>query len=342
MLEAAAPGKLLLSGEYAVLRGAPAVCVSVDVSARVRIESRPRPSLLHDGRSARQFPFQWQPASGLEWLAGDPGEPGSLPAAVWQTLAEHWPAASCAEGLQISLLSDEFSAGERGKFGLGSSAALTVALVGAMIQMLGKTASQDELARLACLAHRRFQSGRGSGADVLTAVFGRLLNVDSRGDLPVAEPLAWPTGLQMVVVWSGQSASTPQMIQAFERLAGQSRAVPLMQQLELAAGRASVAWRGGETGEIMAASQHYAACLQRLDEAGNIGILTAEHRALAGLTDASGAVYKTSGAGGGDLGFALTQDPDVAQRLRGDFAAAGFQVLDRQLAVAGLKVSGQP
>jgi mevalonate kinase len=173
-------------------------------------------------------------------------------------------------------------------------------------------------------------------------VFGQLLTVDSRGDLPVAEPLAWPKGLQIVVVWSGQSASTPRLIQAFEHLAGQSRAAPLLRQLELAARRASAAWRDGEPGEILAASQHYAACLQRLDEAGNIGILTAEHRALAGLSDACGAVYKTSGAGGGDLGFALTADPAVAQRLRRDFSVAGFQVLDRQLGVAGLSVSGRP
>ena len=37
-ITASAPGKFVLSGEYAVLDGAPAVCVAVDRRARVSIE----------------------------------------------------------------------------------------------------------------------------------------------------------------------------------------------------------------------------------------------------------------------------------------------------------------
>ena len=36
---ASAPGKVVLSGEYAVLDGAPAICMAVDRRARVRIEA---------------------------------------------------------------------------------------------------------------------------------------------------------------------------------------------------------------------------------------------------------------------------------------------------------------
>ena len=114
---------------------------------------------------------------------------------------------------------------------------------------------------------------------------------------------------------------------------------PLLADIGNAAASAARAWRTGETAQILAATAAYAAALDRLDAAAKLGIVTAEHRSLAQLSQREAAVYKTSGAGGGDLGFALTDQAVVASRLRDAFAAAGYRVLPLKIAAPGLTVS---
>jgi mevalonate kinase len=53
-----------------------------------------------------------------------------------------------------------------------------------------------------------------------------------------------------------------------------------------------------------------------------------------------GAVYKPSGAGGGDFGIALTDSRTVDQAVRAAYAAEGFPVLDAELCAPGLSVRG--
>jgi phosphomevalonate kinase len=338
MPEASAPGKLLLSGEYAVLRGAPAVSVSVGVRAVARVTHTPGPAALNDATSGRSYPFDLRPETGLHWRADDPGERGRLPAAVFDTLAENprlprWP-----EAHVLQLDTDAFAA-DGSKYGLGSSAALTVALTAVAAETLGQPTDRAALAPIAARAHRRFQHGSGSGVDVLTALHGGLVCVYPGKDPLHAEATNWPDGLFMVIVWSGRSASTPELIAAFDRFAATAPAASLLDALARCADQAAAAWRSGDSAQIFAATARYAASLAAVDEAGGLGIVTDEHRRLAEMSASVGAIYKSSGAGGGDLGFALTDDESVAAELRRDFVEAGFEVLELETGVAGLELS---
>ncbi|EIL96926.1 hypothetical protein UUA_16568, partial [Rhodanobacter thiooxydans LCS2] len=51
-----------------------------------------------------------------------------------------------------------------------------------------------------------------------------------------------------------------------------------------------------------------------------------------------GVVYKTCGAGGGDIGIALATDTARLQAFRQAASAAGFPVLDLHPAAAGVQV----
>ena len=63
MIEARAPGKLVIVGEYAVLHGAPGIAVAVDVPARARLQSRPGPdSELVIPDTGERFGFRWNAA----------------------------------------------------------------------------------------------------------------------------------------------------------------------------------------------------------------------------------------------------------------------------------------
>jgi phosphomevalonate kinase len=356
LIEARAPGKLVIVGEYAVLAGAPGLAVAVDVRAEARITS-----LAGSGNqlvipdTGESFRFRWVSGSGPRWEGDSPGAFG-LPleaCAEILTVRGLLPRASELPPCRIELTTAAFHQtspdGQRVKLGLGSSAAIVVALTGALLRLAGgPILSQEELTAICCEAHRRLQGGLGSGVDVATAITGGTVaiafNRQSGPEAPVpqAQPVSWPRRLSLVAVWSGESASTPAMLsrlRAFrERDAG--RFASHMERLGANAGQAVAAWRAEDLSGLFSAITGYESGLRQLDAAAGIGIFSASHERLREIALKHGAVYKPSGAGGGDFGIALTDSRTVAQALHAGYAAAGISVLDAELCAPGLSVRG--
>ncbi len=338
-----APGKLLLTGEYAVLTGAPAVVVAVGAYASASVVPAPRMQLNVDGQP---FAFSIDDHGRLQWAESPPAGRGDLLEAV---VAELWSTRSVGDPLpiEIRLDSSEFSMtaddGQSPKLGLGSSAAVLTALLAALNRAWDIGLNTEELQTLGCAAHRCFQGGRGSGVDVATAVHGGVLalGIDEASRPGQPEALCWPDGLELVIVWSGHPASTPAMIERLDAFRAR-RPEEARRHLDTLTDRAEMAvdaWRAGDTVRIMAGARAYFDALRVMDREAGIGIVTAAHERLRALARQAGAVYKTSGAGGGDLGFAMTDDPVIAARLRSVFDAAGYPVIDLPLAVAGVQIS---
>jgi phosphomevalonate kinase len=140
-----APGKAILCGEYAVLHGAPAVSVAVDRVVRARAQTGANPT-----------PF--------------------ITAAIRRTTAELLAAGASPTLISGDAVSVDSSALYEGhqKIGLGSSAAVTVAVTGAVFASAGLPLDdRRRLFRLADEAHTEAQGTRGSGIDVATAVWRR-------------------------------------------------------------------------------------------------------------------------------------------------------------------------
>ena len=153
----------------------------------------------------------------------------SLVDEVLRGLADEGLAPAPGAGFRLALDTSAFfdtAKAERPKLGLGSSAALTVALAMAFIARAGQTTGHagDEanhghwLPRLLAL-HRKFQGGQGSGVDVATSLVGGLIayQLHDGGERPTARPLAWPEGLHQRFIWSGRSASTPKFLAILRR-----------------------------------------------------------------------------------------------------------------------------
>ena len=157
---ASAPGKVVLSGEYAVLDGAPAVAMAVDRRAVASVSD----NATNECRVVTE---------GFE-------SSGDARYRIVEAVCGARPA-----GRDFTLDTAAFIVDGR-KLGIGSSAALTVALVAALQQ--GRDIFQDALQ-----AHRRFQRGAGSGVDVAAAVTGGLIEYCMQ-DCRV-ERLDWPDGL---------------------------------------------------------------------------------------------------------------------------------------------------
>lgn len=164
---ASAPGKLILTGEYAVLEGAPALVVAVNRRAIAR--KRVDPHLRPHGTS----PFLIAVADEIAARRGAT-DPATIAA------------------MEIAVDSTQFFDGAL-KLGLGSSAAVTVA---ATALALG-SADPDEVFAIASAAHARAQGPRGtrgSGADIAAAVRGGVIAYSSAG----VERVAWPEGLTLI------------------------------------------------------------------------------------------------------------------------------------------------
>ena len=202
------PGNILLLGEYAVLEeGGLGFAMAVD--RRVRITCRPSDGLAVTG--------SW-PGSALAWTPREPDASPLVTAAV--AAAEQWlrkvGAGTPRWRMRLEVDSSAFFLSDGRKSGLGSSAAVTVGLVCALLDMAGRgDAARDATAALlAVQAHRSAQGGAGSGYDVTCSFHGGL-GLFRGGALPSWEPrtLSW---LPTVHLFTGQSpVSSPQAVRRY-------------------------------------------------------------------------------------------------------------------------------
>lgn len=289
-IAASAPGKFVLSGEYAVLDGAPALCVAIDRRAEVSIETcgGDHHVVTAPGFSDTTGNFS-AGKDGLSWLSG--GRDFGLFEAVWNTSRPLHTQGPLAIALDTRDFHDAVS-GE--KIGLGSSAALTVAIAAALGSLGGAAPAEAAHA-----AHRHFQGGSGSGVDIACSIAGGVIAyrmADRR-----ASPMEWPEGLYFSVLWSGVATATRERLARF----GEQPASSARDELCEASGAVAATFASGTAAGVVAELGEYTRALQRFDEVHGLGIFAAGHATLAEHAPGEGVVYKPCGAGGGDIGVAL-------------------------------------
>jgi phosphomevalonate kinase len=317
VIVATAPGKLFLTGEWAVLRGAPALVAAVDRVARVEIEGDGGPGplvieSLAEGRS-------WHGDAAVAAIpAGDAG-------AVVAVLRALGPVHG-----RIVVDSRPFLIGER-KLGLGRSSATIAAAVLARRELAGLPLDRAAILADALDANAAFQDGVGSGADVVAAVYGGVVAVERRdGSLAVARH-SLPDGLHLIAGWTGESAATTPLVAAFAAMPSP----PVLPELATAARDAVGAIALGDGGKLCEAVERAGACLERFGAETGLPIVTARLHRLIATARRAGAVAKPSGAGGGDCGIAFAPTPSVAAAVRAAWRDAGILPLDVAVASEG-------
>jgi phosphomevalonate kinase len=335
-IASSAPGKLVLLGEYAVLEGAPALVLAVNRRARVTCTAcvgdawqLASPTLGLDARlriTTKGPVWDGESAPELDWIA---------------SLCARLPFAASLPACRVELDSDAFHldhAGAREKLGLGSSAALTVALLGALHALGGQPA--PTLGE--CVAtHRAIQHGRGSGIDVAASLHGGLLRFQlDAGHAPHIEPLALPAGLHWRCVYSGRPASTSAMLAtvAAWRTRQPAEYTRRIHELATMGPRGVDAVARADSAAFLANLHAYAIALAGLGDASGADIASPAHRALGEIARECGVVYKSCGAGGGDVGVTFSVDDIRLQEFSERAGRAGFPVIEMQAAASGLEV----
>ncbi len=321
MITASAPGKLVIAGEYAVLRGAPAIAAAMNRRATVTLSPTDAdhhrvqaPGLVdHTGC------FQTG-VDGVEWLDG---------AAGYELLSALWPASASAHNsaYEITLDSRALSDTSGQKLGLGSSAAVAVALAGAL------TAAGHEVDAAAC--HREFQGGQGSGVDIACSTDGGVIEFE--GGRP--RSVNWPENLGVTIYWSGSAASTRDKLSQLSNEDGAT-----LRTLYRAAQDVAERWHAAEIDALLDSFSYYVRVLRAFDIDQQLGIFDAGHLELTDIAESMDMIYKPCGAGGGDLGILLSAAGTDTTLFTRQAEAAGFSLMDLAVDPDGLTVrqEGRP
>ena len=307
-LVASAPGKLFLSGEYAVLEGAPAVLTAVDRRAVARAAAARRVS--------------------------------PVLAAVLAEIRARFPELAEADRSipQVEVRTRGFTS-SRIKIGLGSSSAVAVAATALLLaQTKGSVRLDDEtVLGIALAAHRAVQGGRGSGADVAAAVYGGTIRFRMGCAI---ERLGTPSA-QIAFVWTGRPASTTALlarVQAFA-LSAPAEHHALVAALSALATDLAAAYAAADPGEIVRLTGAYGGLMGRLGEAAGAPIVSPAHARVAGLAAACGGAGKPSGAGGGDVAVAVFESASDRDRFAIAAAKEGLSVLDLKCGERGVELT---
>jgi phosphomevalonate kinase len=280
-----APGKIVISGAYSVLEGAPALVGAVDryvvadASRRSAIVSE---EVLAAYRSGAIDIVPWFDAAGLRTRLPD---------------------------------------GTTRKIGLGSSAAILVASIAAVFS--NRIADEDELRRTvmpAALAAHHAAQPLGSGIDVAASVHGGIVHClrHEDGSLDV-KATQLPEGLVLEVFTCPVAASTGQMLEKIEAF---KRAEPMTYQthMESAIAGAHDAASTRDAATLLKAIAMQIEALSQLGRAANAPIVIRPVSELHTMATAEGAIFGPSGAGGGDIALWIgTSRPSEAFLARAAF-----------------------
>jgi len=191
----------MLSGEHAVLRDYPALVAAVD--KRIFIELSPL-GKNHIIIESDKFGSLVLPLEHLSLSLNNLASPFHFVGNILARFADKFINSTPTSGMKINITS-EFSP----TVGLGSSAALTVALLyGLTLWFENKSENQIDKKELALIAReliRQSQNGLGSGADVMASVFGNVIYYQLQ-PLIIESLIFLPP---LVVIYSGSKTATP-------------------------------------------------------------------------------------------------------------------------------------
>lgn len=294
---ARAPGKVVLSGAYAVLHGADALVAAVD-----------RYVVADASRAAEYLTPEVRAALVLRGLARE--------------RAPFFDASALRSG-----------GAEDRKLGIGSSAAILVSSLAAIDLAEGNGVHPERILDHARTAHRTAQQG-GSGIDVAASALGGFLRCRLHGDDLETERTVLPAGTVIEIWTSSYDASTRQllgMVREFARRDPVSHR-RLMDDLTAAAHLSAHAESPAQFIEGCRTQREH---FDRLGRESGANIVTPDVCAFDGVARDRSAVVLPSGAGGGDICLWIGTSPSD-ERCRDVAFRAGLRLLDARLGAEGV------
>lgn len=288
MVTASAPGKLILMGEHAVVFGQPAIALAIDL--RLSCSATPSRSFSVNGEALLERPHSY----------------------VLEALRLAWDSSPVAIRIDSKLPSGS---------GLGSSAAVTVAALAALLS-LKHSFEEEAVARTGFEVESAVQ-GRASPIDTSTCTHGHGILIDTRP----GEGLLWHIKkdkrewyvhhcdvpeMEMVVGYTGIVGHTGPLVAKVKRFAERSRfGMETIEEIGQLTSEGLAMLRAGDKvglGRLMTLNQKLLAIA---------GVSSPELEKLIAASQPHSYGAKLTGAGGGGSMIALTDKPsEVCEAIR--------------------------
>ena len=353
-----APGKLFIAGEYAVVEpGHGAIVAAVSRSLTVTIDKATSAGRLTSTQNP-DIIVEWTREGELFHIKAD--HPYRLvEEAILVTEQYVRECGTPTNDLYSLSVTSELDDAKRGiKYGLGSSGAVVVATIQAVLDFYKTPRTPLLVYKLSVLTNLRL-SQRGSFGDIAASSFGGMVYYTSPDrsailvklqsqtikkicdsdwkDLTI-ERLPEISDFTLLVGWTGQVAITDSLIQATEKkrkVATDSDFYKEFLKKSHAIVRdLQIAWNKQDIPALQKGIRANRALLNEFAQVMQLEIETPALQTLCDLAEQNGACAKTSGAGGGDCGICFTQNETQRQQIETQWAKAQIQVLPLTIAEA--------
>lgn len=332
MVSVKVPGKLYLAGEYAVVEpGTPAVLTTIDRFVRLKVTSATEFGTIYS-HQYQTIPVKWHRTPHRQIQLNDEVNLEFVLEAI--RLTERY-AEECGKKLQFFNLeiNSELDSSDGKKFGLGSSAAVTVGVVKAIAIFYHLALTPMEIFKLAALAHYNVQ-GNGSLGDIAASAFtgwiayyspnrNWLLN---QPQVPLKTLIAtdWPelkikslpspTSTDLIVGWTGAPASTKQLVSAVKRRSHLKYDTFITQSTQCVENLIQ-AIKNDNFKSIASAITCNRKLLNELSSISHVELETPRLKRLIDIVIHFGGSGKMSGAGGGDCGIGFIKHGADRQQI---------------------------
>lgn len=360
-----APGKLMIAGEWAVLEGKP--CIVAAVNKRVHSIVEPLAgnyiSVSIDDFKLQDIRFVWD-GTNINLFK------------IYQVDAEKLKFTKEAIEVALRFLKEnntgfkpfrirsygEETIVEGKKVGFGSSAAAVVAIISSILNFHGYKASNEEIYKLAAIAHYYAQGNVGSAFDVAASTYGGIIvykrfdaawltTVIEHGEKLAAivqdkwpgffvERLDTPENLCIAIAWTGESASTGAMVKQMEsfKTSNPSRYREIYDDIAYIVETLIDRWKSNDEENILDSIRKNKDILHQLTKESGVGIETDQLRTLSRLAEKYDAAGKLSGAGGGDCGFAIAFNNETIEKVKTVWQQAGLLLIDANIDKKGVEI----
>lgn len=372
-MKVTAPGKLMLSGEWSILEmGVP--CVVMAINQKVGAKAK----------KAKELVFS-APDMGITNIGAEfDGKKMTWKATLDEKQTEKLSVAKNAIELSLSYLASKskkklklfemetFSSdtlaklpdGKTAKVGFGSSAAVCVAIVGAVLKIngydLSKKETKDAVFKIACTAHYLAQGKVGSSFDIAASTYGGVLKytrfdpkwlaaematgkstaqiMDEAWPAFTAENIKLPEKFELLVGFTGNSASTKELILKLNSFKETQKEHywKIINNIKGITEKLIPAIKENNEAKITELLKENRKQLQDLSNSSQNNLETKELAILADIAEKYGCAGKQSGAGGGDCGIAVSFSPEISKKIKIAWKRKGIVPLKVKIAEEGV------
>lgn len=353
------PGKLMIAGEYAVLEpGGQAIVIAVNRYITAVIEPSTQNTLSLPQLGLDNVTFETEGPD----IAFSVSNPKLLFIDNAITTYLRYVLEKSIDLRPFSLtITSELDDSSGRKYGLGSSAAVVVAVIAALSQLYKSEMNQPStelIYKLAAIAHVKTQ-GNGSCADVAASVYGGWIHyrafesswlmeefkkgttikklIEQSWPNLLITPITPPANLKLCVGWTGKEAATAPMIDKINILRNRQPKLyaRFLEQSEKAVKNLVLSFEENDSDLAITSLSQNREALMKLSEVAETTIETEKLKQLIRIADDFGS-GKTSGAGGGDCGIAFLNDASLVEELYAGWNKK--QILPLDLTVSSKKL----